>query len=254
MQVIEHPDLSPKTVPLLNDIYSQLEPLANSSSDALRPRAREARLTLTARLASTIPSKKGMKTQTSGEENAQEKYQRALKLLQDQLLPVRAHGLLLLRELVSPGKEPATKTKKRKAGKDDGESSPGPSLVQGAQVASPAIEPALVPAILSIFMQSVQDEDSYIFLNAVQGLAAMVDGFGKDVLRGLVGEYAKGLEASAAMNSDMTTNEVDKRVRVGEALGQIIRRCGDALGSYGRLSPFFSPVGSYTNRRSLRYS
>ena len=67
----------------------------------------------------------------------------------------------------------------------------------------------------------------------------MVDGFGKDVLRGLVGEYAKGLDDSVGTSTsgDMTTGEVDKRVRVGEALGQIIKRCGDALGGYGRLSP-----------------
>lgn len=66
-------------------------------------------------------------------------------------------------------------------------------VVQGAHVAASSVEVALVPAILSTFMQSVQDEDFYISFNAMQGLAAMVDGFGKDILRGLVGEYAKTL-------------------------------------------------------------
>lgn len=224
---------------MLNEIYVQLEPLANSSSDALRPRAREARLTLTARLASDIPITKDSGTSLRGEESAQKKYQRALKLLQDPILPVRAHGLLLLRELVSPKNDKLLKSKWREeTGRRAGEVGAGPSMVQGAQIQPPSVEPALIPAILSIFMQSVQDEDSYIFLNAVQGLAAMVDGFGKDVLRGLLREYTKDINGSAGSGGDMTTGEVDKRVRVGEALGQIIRRCGDALGGYGRFSPF----------------
>ncbi|KAL5529962.1 hypothetical protein ACEPAF_6219 [Sanghuangporus sanghuang] len=224
----ENPDLSPKTEPLLNEIYSQLEPLANSASDALRPRAREARITLTARLASSgsaaRPKGNGKK---DSEESPQGKYQRALKLLQDPLLPVRAHGLLLLRELVAPAK--TTPVQRRGKDKPGGTSGATVSIVQGAEVRAPSVDTALVPAILSIFMQSIQDEDSYIFLNAVQGLAAMVDGFGRDVLKGLIDEYSKGIGGSAAA---MTSREVDLRVRVGEALGQVIRRCGEALGKY----------------------
>jgi hypothetical protein len=122
-------------------------------------------------------------------------------LLQDPILPVRAHGLLLLRQLVSP-----------------------PS----AQASDKArVDQALVPAITSIFLQSVQDDDSYLFLNAVQGLAAMVDTFGRDVLKALVNEYANVLH-----KIELTQSEVDTRLRVGEALGQVIRRCGDALGLY----------------------
>ena len=69
---------------MLNEIYSYLEPLANSDSDALRPRAREARLVLTACIASNTPTKASKPTDE--EEKPQEKYQRALKLLQDPLL------------------------------------------------------------------------------------------------------------------------------------------------------------------------
>jgi len=69
-----------------------------------------------------------------------------------------------------------------------------------------------------------------MFLNAVQGLAAMVDTFGKDVLKSLVAEYSERLDGLAG--SHMTQNDVDKRIRIGEALGQVIRRCGDALSIY----------------------
>ena len=168
-------------------------------------------MVLTVRLASTStasPSKQRPKSDDSAQ-NTQETYQKALKLLQDPILPVRAHGLLLLRQLVAP---PRTASIRHKPSAD--------------------ILP-LVPAILDIFLQSVQDDDSYVFLNAVQGLAALVDGFGSEVLRSLVRVYTEGLQETSASASMLTQAEVDTRLRVGEALGQVIRKCGDALPIYG---------------------
>ena len=104
----------------------------------------------------------------------------------------------------------------------------------------PDIDPALVPGILSIFLQSIQDDDSYIFLNAVQGLSAMVDGFGKDVLKGLMDAYTKGLNGTTAVS--LSRQELDMRTRLGEALGQVIRRCGDALPNYGETHLIVSQI------------
>ncbi|KAG7449381.1 uncharacterized protein BT62DRAFT_964531, partial [Guyanagaster necrorhizus] len=191
-----NPYLSARTEPVLNKIFELLEPLAKDGPEGIRPIAREARMVMTARLASTstaIPSKR--KTKDDAEE-ARETYQRALKLLQDPILPVRAHGLLLLRGLAKGGK----------------------------------MEEALIPAVLAIFLQALQDEDSYVYLNGVQGLAGMVEGgrWGREVLRGLVGDYAKGMSGGYVWSR----SEVDTRVRIGEALGMVIRRCGSALGAY----------------------
>lgn len=197
-----NPGLSARAEPVLNDIFSLLEPLANNPSQSVRPLALEARMVMTARLASTPGPRRPSKN--ADEEDVQEIYQKALKLLQDPILPVRAHGLLLLRQLVS---QPSNSPDKRQ------------------------IDPALVPAILSVFLQSVQDDDSYMFLNAVQGLAAMVDTFGKDVLRALIKVYSQGLDGIGG--TTLTQHELDTRIRVGEALGQVIRRCGDALSIYG---------------------
>ncbi|EGN93069.1 hypothetical protein SERLA73DRAFT_163744 [Serpula lacrymans var. lacrymans S7.3] len=186
----------------VNLLLATLE--AHQSSQTIIRLTREARMVMTARLASTStvwPSSQ----RTVEEDDPQEIYQKSLKLLQDPILPVRAHGLLLLRQLVS-SRSPSSD--------------------------SQTIDRALAPAILSIFMQSVQDEDSYIFLNAVQGLSAMVDFFGKDVLRSLVGTYAQKLDGISG--STLTPQDVDTRSRVGEALGQVIRRCGEALGIYGK--------------------
>ncbi|KAG6378921.1 hypothetical protein JVT61DRAFT_13206 [Boletus reticuloceps] len=195
-----NPELSARNAPVLNEIFSLLEPFTNDVSDSIRSLAREARMVMTARLASGSTSWSAPRKRE--EEDPQEIYQKALKLLQDPILPVRAHGLLLLRQLVSS---------RPRASRD-------------------TTDAALVPAILSIFMQSVQEDDSYIFLNAVQGLSAMVDAFGKDVLGSLLETYTRNLSASSA--STLSKQEVDAKVRVGEALGQVIRRCGDALGVY----------------------
>jgi hypothetical protein len=206
-------DLSARTAPVLNDIFSLLEPLAKEASPAIGPPAREARMVMTARLASTSTlGSSGSRRSTEDHDSAQEIYQKALKLLQDPILPVRAHGLLLLRQLVSPASRGSSKLTS-----DDY---------------------ALVPAILSIFLQSIQDDDSYLFLNAVQGLAAMVDTFGKDVLRSLIGEYAGGLDGLGS--TSLTQRDIDTRIRVGEALGIVIRQHGDALGINGNHRSLFS--------------
>ncbi|EAU84761.2 hypothetical protein CC1G_00280 [Coprinopsis cinerea okayama7 len=203
LSVLEsHEDLSVRQTPALNDIFELLEPISLNGSSILRPLAREARMVITARSASS--STMNQQPGKAEKEGSQEKYQKALKLLQDPILPVRAHGLLLLRELVTV----YSKGKGSKAGN---------------------IDPALTPAILSIFLQSIQDEDSYIFLNGVQGLASMVDGFGSEVLANLVREYSDGLERNGAF---MTEQELNNRVRVGEALGIVIKRCGTSLGKY----------------------
>ncbi|KAG8918949.1 hypothetical protein FRC01_001559, partial [Tulasnella sp. 417] len=220
--------MTPLNTPLLQIILSDLEPLTLHSSSTIRPLAREARLVLTARNASTST---GRSTGTTAEDDpkkaANDTYQQALKLLQDPILPVRAHGLVLLRQLIVPPKgQPA-----------------------------PPLDPALVPAILSIFLQSVQEDDSYIFLNAVKGLVAMVDRLGRDIMKGLMDVYAGGL-LDGRPNSGMGKAELDKRVRVGEALNQSITKCGDALGLYVDIlvSPLFHMVRLRDIPTSLRSS
>lgn len=225
-----NPKINAQTTPIVDDIFPLLESLAKESTEAIKPLAREARMVLTARFASSSMSQSPKEGNMKAGESPQETYQKALKLLQDPILPVRAHGLLLLRQLVS-----ARPTKE-------------------GTLQPPALDRALVPGILSIFLQSLQDDDSYIFLNAVQGLSAMVDGYGKDVLKGLVDMYAKGLEGIGS--TTLTQLDVDTRTRVGEALGQVIKRCGDALPGYADLlvPPLFGVVRASHLPTALRTS
>jgi len=185
--------------PILEDISSVLEPLALNGPINLAPIAREAKFVLAARLDQTSDL---YDPKNKADRDVQEVYQRALKLLQDPMLPVRAHGLLLLRELLSK-----SRTEDR-------------------------VTSALVPSILSIFLQSVRDNDSYIFLNGVQGLAILADKFGKEILQGLVQDYTGDLKGLGATN--VTRHDVEIRTRIGEALSSVIKRCGSALGIYGK--------------------
>ena len=195
--------VSAVTHPILDEIFSFLRPLTLKGTPTLRAIAREARFVMTARLADTCGVQRQKKDGIGIGSDIQEVYQRALKLLQDPVLPVRAHGLLLLREIL------------------------------GARYSKDQLQTieALAPSILSIFLQSVQDDDSYIFLNATQGLAALVDRFGKEILQGLLREYTEQLAGHRIGN--LTIHDIDVLTRIGEALGWVIKRCGDALGLYG---------------------
>lgn len=132
----------------------------------------------------------------------------ALRSLEEPILPIRAHGLVTLKQLVM------SKT--------------------------PGVEEKL-PAIINMFLTQIHDEDryvihihiiliyfdscanpndSYIYLNAIKGLSAMTDIYADQVLCQLVSHYTcEGKE--------------DMRLRVGEALLQTIYRCGKALDRHG---------------------
>jgi hypothetical protein len=138
------------------------------------------------------PSSTTASTQTS----VGQRYQEALKLLQDPILAVRGHGLILLQQIVL----------------------------------EPEFDRAYTPAIMDIFLSALKDDDSFLYLNAVRGLSSLVDALGKDVLKGIVAEYAGGLQNGVGIDGA----EMDRRLRLGEALQQAVRRCGTALSGYGK--------------------
>ncbi|KAG0263286.1 hypothetical protein BG011_009015 [Mortierella polycephala] len=135
-----------------------------------------------------------------------EKYASALAALQDSLLPVRAHGLHILREMILAKSVVLTK----------------PLVTDGGDgVGGEEAERELNHA-LDIFVQHVQEPDSFIYLNAVKGLAALTDAHGPEILRKLMKIYA----------NENGRQTLDTRLRIGEALVQTVQRCGEALGGY----------------------
>ncbi|SPO21542.1 uncharacterized protein UTRI_01028_B [Ustilago trichophora] len=204
--------LSTETQPMLVVIADKINSLLDSSFTEIRSLAKEAKLVLMARrnsIRGATPSSKlstdpnSTSAKALAYARAQETYQEALKLLQDPILPVRAHGLVLLRSLVS----------------DDPFSNSTSNITQ--------VDPALTPAILDIFLHAVQDEESYLYLNAVQGLSALASSGGSQAISRLVGIYIGRDDGLASQT--LPAGEVEKRLRIGEALLQVIQRCGDAM-------------------------
>lgn len=127
----------------------------------------------------------------SGSSDSAKIYKRALSSLGDPLVPIRAHGLYLLRTLVDA--------------KD---------LVLGS---SPV-------RILKIFLDQLKDDDSFIYLNSVKGIEAIAESYGisgatpeDDILGSLLAFY-----------SDNHT-PIDPRLRCGEGIMKIIQRKAESM-------------------------
>ncbi|GAA5968373.1 hypothetical protein JCM11641_007611 [Rhodosporidiobolus odoratus] len=203
-----NPNLSDSNTPLLPVIASQLTLLAKSSpSPIIAPLAREAKMVLQLRRASSS-FEKVSPTEGQGKDDplaqSRETYREALKLLQDPLLPVRAQGLHLLR-----------------------------TLVLDKETALLSTDPALLPAVLDVFASALEEEDSFLYLNAVQGLSSLVDVFGKQVIGRLMELYVGARRDERKVREvgmgEKGKRELDKRLRVGETLVQVIQRAGEAL-------------------------
>lgn len=122
--------------------------------------------------------------------------------LNDPLLPVRAHGLINLRKLVLSKNPVATKNLEK---------------------------------ILGIFENQLNDEDDYVYGNAIQGLAALADIHSERIIPVLTKEFEN------EKRGELT------RLKLGESLLFVARRCGQTL-------PKWAPLFMNAFLRSLRSS
>ncbi|KAJ2772434.1 hypothetical protein IWQ56_001377, partial [Coemansia nantahalensis] len=111
----------------------------------------------------------------------------ALRSVRSDLVPVRAHGIIELRNLVLARSPAITEN--------------GDNLA----------------AAIAVFVDMVGEDDSFVYLNAIRGLAALADLHLRRFLPQLVDMYT----APAA--------DLDRRLRVGEALLQSVQRAGALL-------------------------
>ncbi len=94
----------------------------------------------------------------------------------------------------------------------------------------------------------MQDEESYLYLNAVQGLAALTSsGVGGQPIARLVGIYIG--RDDTLQSQLLPAREVEKRLRVGEALLQVVQRCGEALA--GHIDVVVPPLLAKLRERGL---
>lgn len=186
--------------PLLKLIDERLE-ILSKYFPAILPLSNESRLIISARQAQT-------NTSIDRNEEQSKAYLECLNLVQDSILPVRAHGLNELRKLI--------------------ENSKSKSLISDEDEAKTNLNQSIIDGILNVFIESIKSDDSFIYLNAVKGLSTMADIIGRDILKVLSYHYSN-------TDDEISENELDKRLKVGEALIQVIQKCGDTLPSYSNL-------------------
>ncbi|ORZ26230.1 hypothetical protein BCR42DRAFT_21629 [Absidia repens] len=184
----ENDELDIQATQQLGSILEPLKRLEKYAGELLEDQVHEVILAITTFLAA-YDMARGKSSGNDQLEQSKLKYRDAMKALQDELLPIRAHGMGILKEMIL---------------------SKDPLVSSGSQLDD----------ILDLFVRLVQDEDSFIYLNAIKGLAALTDVHGKTIIEKLGRIYSDKNE------------KLDNRLRVGEALLQTVQRCGDALGKY----------------------
>ncbi|EFA04066.1 transport and Golgi organization protein 6 [Tribolium castaneum] len=137
--------------------------------------------------------KRAINSETHSAEATDEKtnFEKALEDVCDPLLPVRGHGLLTLSKLIEKKDKQAVQRKQY---------------------------------LLNLFQLHLKDDDSFIYLNAVQGLAALADTFTDTVLETLCEEYSdftkKGEKAQ------------EIRMKLGEVLVRVTKILGEMAPKY----------------------
>ncbi|KAG7468448.1 hypothetical protein MATL_G00142980 [Megalops atlanticus] len=84
--------------------------------------------------------------------------------------------------------------------------------------------------VLTLFLENLEHEDTFVYLSAIQGLAVLADSFPERVLQRLLQEFRGG----AADPSTHRARPLETRLKVGEALMRASRALGDLAPHHGR--------------------
>ena len=168
---------------LLLDLVDDLDILCGSDSEQIADMASKLKTKITTRDSTWV-------TDTSAPASTEQyNLQDILKDINDPLIPVRAHGLIMLRRMVLV-KDNVTKNDSN------------------------------LQKILDIFQTQLSDSESYIYLTAVRGLSALADIYPDTIIPLLLQQYLR----------DSLSEQV--RLKLGEALLLITKRCGQMLPKY----------------------
>jgi Required for nuclear transport of RNA pol II C-terminus 1 len=140
----DSPDNKDAVEETLKEIRIILQTLSNNASETVRTLARDAKL----KCMDYKPS--------SGRLESEKAFREALAELSDELLPIRAHAMSQLKNLVLSKDEVATQN---------------------------------LESILTIFLDLVDDGDSFIYLNAIKGLNAIADVYPNNALNQIAARY-----------------------------------------------------------------
>ncbi|CAO3642946.1 unnamed protein product [Cunninghamella echinulata] len=200
----ENDELDNRSTQLLASMLNTLKKLEKYGGELMHDQIHEVILAITSYLSAHDMNNN---EKTKGDDKLEQsklKYQDAMKSLQDELLPIRAHGMGILKDMILAN---------------------DPLVSSGTQL----------DTILDLFIHLTQDEDSFIYLNAIKGLSALTDIHGNKIIEKLGKIYSDDQET------------LDNRLRIGEALLQTVQRCGDALGNY--LNTLIKPLEAVLSNR-----
>jgi len=141
-------ELSPSEISGYKTCLHHLDSLSRTSNVSLRNQARRLISLINARIALISPS-----TETPPQSDA-EIYSRAIEYISDPLVPVRAQGLSILRDLILRN----------------------PSAVN-------------VDSVLDLLLGLLHDEDSFVYLNAIKAIQVVADKYGESITRKIMDEY-----------------------------------------------------------------
>lgn len=227
LSVLEsNPTMSTHTTPLLAVIAHKLSRAALSASEDkdLRRVVKEARVVLLARSEGhkknqdddEIPTIGKPSTQAQAQKEVTDQYKEALKLLQDPIVPVRAHGLDILKDIVALCVPTSS---------NNNSSTYTSSAVEKQKAAK-----SLLPSITNLLLGAVEDEESYLYLSAIRGLKQVML-CGEPWLSKLTSMYA-GARSTSKDSKPLSRSEVDKCLRIGEALLDAVQTLGEAGSIY----------------------
>jgi len=187
--------LTPSDERLIHTLEPALTYIATSGSTNLDIKTLTLNITSLLTLHSAYPSSSPPSTATLLTRQ-RETYTLALSYLRDPLIPVRAHGLHLLRDLILSS--------------------------------SPVIN---IQNTLALLISQLKDDDSFVYLNIVKCLSALTERHSGTVTRMLVEAYLDDDddEKKEQGGGEKEKLGLDERLRLGEALLATVQRLGGAL-------------------------
>ncbi|KAG5519425.1 hypothetical protein PMAC_002052 [Pneumocystis sp. 'macacae'] len=150
--LIDSPKLSKKDVSILDTIHNELIYMAENSVEPLKGCAKDLNILVKSYLAFPVISDQNKNPLI---EDLREKYNKAIRYIYDQLVPIRAQGILLLKEII--------------------------------ETKDPIID---VNEVLNILIGLLKDDDSYVYLNAISCLSSLANNHGNYIVKQLLNEYA----------------------------------------------------------------
>ncbi|WAR61740.1 hypothetical protein PtB15_12B430 [Puccinia triticina] len=210
-----HPEMAEDNTPGLGEISGLLDGLLLSPtvSAEVYELGIKSRLLLSVRRALSLvdggerEATEESRAAAEEQERLERQYRAGLGLLNDECLPLRAQGIVQLKTVL------LTAPRSGRAAR----------MVEG-----------WAPGVVELLLRAVEEADSFVYLAAINALAALAHRFQPLVGPALAAAFARPVHAPSAhpAQEEAAIRDFDRAVRVAEAMVQVIQRAGTALSLY----------------------